>query len=83
MLKRIWLKIKNIVYQLKMFFMLPLHLHNHIIEMNKIENSIRFIMSDTSNFNQEVSRIKRSLESQNNLLIGISEKLDKIYNKLK
>ena len=51
--------------------------------MNKIENSIRFIMSDTSNFNQEVSRIKRSLESQNNLLIGISEKLDKIYNKLK
>lgn len=76
MLKRIWLRLKQ-------FLLLPHYLHNFIVEMNRIEDSIKYQISFITDTKQELNIIKGILEYQNKLLVEINDKLDDIKRRLK
>ena len=73
----------KIFKQIKAFLLLPSYLNAHIIEMNRIEDSIKYQISFVTDVQQEVNIIKGILEYQNKLLVEINDKLDKIERRLK
>ena len=68
---------------LKQLILLPQHLHNFLVEMNRLEDSFKYQISFVTDNQREFNIIKGILETQNKLLVEILDKLDEIKRRLK
>ena len=74
----LWQRLRRIWYQLKASFLLPYHLNTFLIEMNRIEDSLKYQFTFINDYTTQLDIIKGLLEYQNKLLVEVNDKLDKI-----
>ena len=63
--------------RIRQFILLPQYLNDFLIEMNRIEDSLRYQFTFINDYTTQLDIIKGVLEYQNKLLVEINDKLDK------